>query len=91
MQKRRMIAAGIATAALLLGGAGAIAAANTMNGPPLQGPTPTDEPDVPGQPDIAEPGDTPDAVDGPDVPGQPDLPEPGDTVDTTPPSAPPTP
>lgn len=89
MRKRHVIAAGIAAVAILVGGAGVVAAANPMNGPVPQSPTPTDAPDVSGVPDTPEPGDTPDATDAPDVAGQPDLPEPGDTPDSTPPPAPP--
>jgi hypothetical protein len=66
MQKRHMAAAGFATAALVFGGASAIAVANPLTGPPLpQRPTttqtPSNGPDVPGVPDLPEPGDTPDA------------------------------
>jgi len=80
MTKRHMVAMGVAAAALLLGG-GAVATANSMNGPLPQAPTTSNGPDVPGQPDLPEAGDTPDA------PGQPDLPEPGDTPDPAPPTA----
>lgn len=76
-----MIAAGFPPAALLLGGAGAIAASTGMSGPVPQGPSTTDGPDIPGVPDLPEPGDTPDAADAPDVPGVSDSPEPGDTPD----------
>jgi hypothetical protein len=92
MQKRQLIAAFVAVAALLLGG-GALATATGMSAPVPQGPTPTSNgPDVPGVPDTPEPGDTADSPDAPDVPGQPDLPEPGDTPDPPAPApAPPTP
>ncbi len=67
-----MIAAGFAAAALLLGGAGAVASATTINGPVLQSPvvtdTPSNGPDTPGVPDTPEPGDTPDAADAPPTP-----------------------
>ena len=90
MHKRQLIVMGIAAGAILLGGAGEVAAASTMSGHIPQGPTPADVPDVPGVPDTPEPGDAPDVADAPDVPGQPDLPEPGDTPDNTAPAAPPT-
>jgi hypothetical protein len=65
MPKRRTLAAAIAAATLLLGGAGAVAYANTMSVPPPQGPAAaTNGPDVPGQPDLPEPGDTPDGPNG---------------------------
>jgi hypothetical protein len=81
MQKRHTIAAGVAVAAILIGGGAAVAVAHPANGPVPQSPTATNGPDVPGVPDTPEPGDTPDAADAPDAPGQPDLPEPGDTPD----------
>ncbi|MDT5151108.1 MAG: hypothetical protein QOI01_2841 [Mycobacterium sp.] len=80
MQIRHTVAAGFAVA-LLLPGAGAVAAAHPLTGPAPQGPTVTSGPDVPGAPDSPEPGDTPDQADAADVPGQPDIPEPGDTPD----------
>jgi hypothetical protein len=64
MQIRHTIITLFAATAILLGGAGAIAAANPSLGPAPQAPGvqgPTDAPDVPGQPDLPEPGDTPDA------------------------------
>ncbi|KMO76182.1 hypothetical protein [Mycolicibacterium obuense] len=76
MVKRHVITAGIAAAALLVGGSG-VATAATINGPLPQAPTTSNGPDVPGQPDLPEAGDTP------DVPDQPGLPEPGDTPDPT--------
>jgi hypothetical protein len=91
MQKRHTMVAGLAAAALFLGGAGAVAAAQPSTGPALQAPVivqgPGNGPDVPGMPDTPEPGDTPDVADGPDIPGQPDLPEPGDTPDAPTPAA----
>ena len=92
MQKKLRIAAGLAVATLLLGGAGSIAFANAYGGPVPRGPLliqgPSNGPGTPGVPDAPEPGDIPDVADGPDVPGTPDLPEPGDTPDAPPPAAP---
>jgi hypothetical protein len=92
MQKRHTMVAGLAAAALLLGGAGVVASAQPSNQPSPQTPVivqgPSEGPDVPGVPDTPEPGDSPDVADGPDAPGQPDLPEPGDTPDAPPPAAP---
>ncbi|MCG7594758.1 hypothetical protein [Mycobacterium sp. PSTR-4-N] len=88
MHNRQRLIAAVGIAVALLGGTGAIAAADEGPGSvtvPLQGPV--DPPDVPGQPDLPEPGDRPDGADAPDVPGQP---EPGDTPDVPPPAAPPT-
>jgi hypothetical protein len=84
MEARHRVAAGCAAAMVLLGVGGGIAVAQT-GGPVPQSPA-VNGPDVPGQPDVPEPGDTPDVQpqamhNGPDLPGQPDLPEPGDTPD----------
>jgi hypothetical protein len=89
MNTRQKIGAGIAAAAVLLGVGGGIAAAAPVAAPMPQSPA-VNGPDVPGQPDLPEPGDVPDVpgqpaaydeVNGPDIPGQPDLPEPGDVPD----------
>lgn len=62
MNKRQMVAGGFALAAVLLGDAGAVAAAHPIRGPAPQGPAATsDQPDTPGLPDLPEAGDTPDA------------------------------
>ncbi|MBJ7340388.1 hypothetical protein [Mycolicibacterium sp.] len=61
MQKRRIAVIGSAAVCLLLGGAGAVAAAHPWSGSIPQSPAVTDAPDVPGQPDVPEPGDIPDA------------------------------
>jgi hypothetical protein len=60
MQKRLNIAPTDAAATFVLGGAGAIAAANTGRGPIRQGPT-SDVLDVPGPFELPEPGDISDA------------------------------
>jgi hypothetical protein len=93
MNARHKLIAGIAAGAAFLSIGGGIAAAHTVSSTPpqapiVQGPTPSvpvpepsNGPDIPGQPDLPEPGDVPDVANGPDIPGQPDLPEPGDVPD----------
>ena len=67
MTHRHRIAAVFAGAAVLLGAAGAVAAAHPLHNPPAQTPAVTDQPnsgpDTPGVPDLPEPGDAPDAGD----------------------------
>jgi hypothetical protein len=66
MKKSQKLAVGFGAAAVLLGGAGAVAAANTIGG----GPAPQGQALVTDQPGT-----------GPETPGQVEVPEPGDTPD----------
>ena len=80
MTKRSRIASAFAVAAVLLAGAGAVAAAHTLGGLGISGPAvaPADHPaqppaahqpqpaDIPGQPGVTQ---TPEPEDGPDGPG----------------------
>jgi hypothetical protein len=73
VKTRQKMIAGFAAAAAVLGIGGAIAAAHAIGdastaAPLVQGPAPaapapdhSNGPDVPGQPDLPEPGDAPDA------------------------------
>jgi hypothetical protein len=68
MKTRQKMIAGFATAAVVLGVGGGIVAMHAVgNAWPsaVQGPTPAvpgNGPDIPGQPDLPEPGDAPDAA-----------------------------
>jgi hypothetical protein len=75
MTKRTMIASAFAVAAVLLGGAGAVAAAHTLGGPAASGSTvaPADhrgQPGVADQPDQPRVTQTPEPEDGPGGPGE---------------------
>jgi hypothetical protein len=59
MNSRQKVGAGIAAAAVLLAVGGGIAAAQSGSAPAPHSPV-VNGPDVPGQPDLPEPGDTPD-------------------------------
>jgi hypothetical protein len=68
MNARQKVFTGIAVSVAIFGIAGGVAAAHTFGVPPSQmpaAPVPTAEPingqDIPGQPDLPEPGDIPDA------------------------------
>jgi hypothetical protein len=65
MTKRHKIAVVFAGALVLLGGAGALAAANPIAGPSTHERVvpPANGSDTPSSPDLPEPGDTPDAGD----------------------------
>jgi hypothetical protein len=67
VKQRHKIAAAFAGAALLLGAAGAVAAAHPIQTQRPQTPAVTDQPNdgpnTPGMPDLPEPGDTPDTGD----------------------------
>jgi hypothetical protein len=67
VKKRHKIGAVFASAAVLLGVAGSVAAAHPIQTQRPQTPVvadqPNDGPDTPGMPDLPEPGDTPDVAD----------------------------
>jgi hypothetical protein len=68
MDRRRRVAIAFAAAAVLLGGAGAVAAANPIEAPADHAPTVTNgpgiAPSVPEAPDPPGRGDTPDGAGG---------------------------